>query len=103
MSQSRIELEKKVLYQMVFLYCRDHGHVSPPCKHCEDLISYGYQRLSGCVFGIEKPFCSNCTIHCYHPEMRTQIKTVMKYSGPRIIFHHPILAIMHLVKGRRHH
>ena len=31
----------------------------------------------------EKTFCSNCTVHCYRPEMRERIRTVMRYAGPR--------------------
>ena len=30
------------------------------------------------------------------PEMREKIRQVMRYSGPRMIFHHPIAALRHL-------
>jgi len=33
--------------------------------------------------------------------MRSRIKTVMSYAGPRMIFKHPILAIYHVLDGRR--
>jgi hypothetical protein len=33
--------------------------------------------------------------------MRELIKKVMKYSGPKMIFHHPILAIKHLIESKR--
>jgi hypothetical protein len=32
--------------------------------------------------------------------MRADIKEVMRYAGPRLIYSHPILAIMHLLDGR---
>ena len=30
--------------------------------------------------------------------MREKIRAVMRYSGPRMIFHHPFAAIRHLVR-----
>ena len=33
--------------------------------------------------------------------MRNKIREVMRFSGPRMIFHHPILAIKHLVQTRK--
>ena len=34
-------------------------------------------------------------------DMRNKIREVMRFSGPRMIFHHPILAIKHLVQTRK--
>jgi hypothetical protein len=33
--------------------------------------------------------------------MRQQVKIVMRYAGPRMLLHHPFLACMHLIDGRR--
>jgi hypothetical protein len=33
--------------------------------------------------------------------MREKIREVMRFSGPRMIFHHPIMAIRHLIECRR--
>ncbi len=49
----------------------------------------------------EKTFCSNCTVHCYRPEMRERIRTVMRYAGPRMLFHHPVIAIRHMIESQR--
>lgn len=46
-----------------------------------------------------KTFCSNCKVHCYKPEMRQGIKEVMRFSGPRMIFHHPIAAFRHVIES----
>ena len=48
----------------------------------------------------EKTFCSNCTVHCYRPEMRERIRTVMRYAGPRMLFHHPVMAIRHMIESQ---
>ena len=55
-------------------------------------------RLSKCPFKVNKKFCSFCKIHCYKPEMRERIKAVMKYSGPRMLFTHPIFAVSHVLQ-----
>ena len=48
-----------------------------------------------------KTFCSNCKVHCYKPDMRDKIKAVMRYSGPRMILHHPVAAVRHLILTKR--
>lgn len=85
---------------MIELYCRSK-HKTPKgklCKECEELWEYVKSRRSKCPFGDDKPFCSNCRIHCYKPEMREKIKEVMRYAGPRMIFYDPRLAISHVVQ-----
>ena len=58
-------------------------------------------RLEKCPYGETKPTCANCPIHCYQPHRREQIKKVMAYAGPRMLLTHPILAIRHMLDGRR--
>lgn len=48
-----------------------------------------------------KAFCSNCRVHCYCPDMREKIRMVMRFSGPRMLFYHPVLAIRHLVESTK--
>jgi hypothetical protein len=33
--------------------------------------------------------------------MREKIREVMKFSGPRMIFHHPIMAIKHVIETKK--
>ncbi|HNR32353.1 MAG TPA: nitrous oxide-stimulated promoter family protein, partial [Candidatus Hydrogenedentes bacterium] len=40
-------------------------------------------------------------IHCYKPVMREQTRAVMRYAGPRMLFRHPWLTVMHYVDGLR--
>jgi hypothetical protein len=37
-----------------------------------------------------------CPVHCFKPEMREKIKTVMRFSGPLMIYRHPIIGLQHL-------
>jgi hypothetical protein len=32
--------------------------------------------------------------------MREQVKVVMRYAGPRMLLHHPLLALRHLIRAR---
>ena len=66
------------------------------CPQCQALLDYAHQRLEHCKFGEDKPSCTRCPVHCYKPAMREQIRQVMRYSGPRMLLHDPIMAIRHL-------
>ena len=70
--------------------------VPPLCPQCQELLTYAHQRLEHCKFGEDKPSCTCCPVHCYKPAMRQQIRQVMRYSGPRMLLHNPVLAIRHL-------
>lgn len=70
--------------------------VPPLCPQCQQLLTYAHQRLERCKFGEDKPSCTRCPVHCYKPAMREQIRQVMRYSGPRMLLHDPIMAIRHL-------
>ena len=88
------EREKRVVTQMIQLYCsKQHHNGATLCKECSCLLSYANERIEHCPFIKEKTFCSNCRVHCYQP--------VMRYAGPRMLLHHPVLAVRHLVESRR--
>jgi len=95
--------ELRTIAAMVRLYCRGHGHQgrSPLCAECAALLEYATRRLERCVFGDAKPTCTNCLVHCYSADMREQVRVVMKWAGPRMVWRHPIRAFFHLLDGRR--
>jgi hypothetical protein len=88
---------------MVRMYCRSHHDRSTTglCEDCQSLFDYAKRRLDRCVFGDAKPTCANCLVHCYSAEMRERVRVVMGWAGPRMLFRHPILAILHKLDGRR--
>ena len=96
----RKEIEKKTLYTMVEIYCRQHTN-SELCNDPNILLEYAYNRLDKCRFRDEKgkkPRCAKCPIGgCYKPVMKDKIEAVMRYSGPRMMLYHPILAILHFI------
>ncbi len=94
--------QKRTIQAMVALYCRaHHGPGDALCSECRALVDYALSRLDRCPFGAEKPTCANCPIHCYRPAMREAARRVMRYAGPRMLWHHPVLALMHWLDGRR--
>ena len=94
--------EKELVSQMIALYCRkQHGGRHGLCAECAALDAYARQRSDRCPFMETKTFCSNCTVHCYKPAMREQIRKVMRFSGPRMLLHHPIPAIRHVIETKR--
>lgn len=97
---SRLTREKATLQAMIEIYCRAH-HGSIHHGYCQQLLDYALDRLVHCRFSKHKPTCAKCPVHCYKPEMREQIRTVMRYAGPRMIWRHPWLTIMHLLDSNR--
>ena len=96
------EQEKEMVTQMIQLYCSGNHHTgSLMCSECQKLAEYASMRSDKCPFMETKTFCSNCKVHCYKPDMRDKIKAVMRYSGPRMILHHPVAAVRHLILTKR--
>lgn len=96
----KIEKEKKIIKLMIEIYSKGHDKkILEQNNEMLELLNYAWQRLDKCPFKDEKKFCSKCSIHCYQPEMRKKVKEVMKYSGPRLVFKHPILLIKHVFQS----
>lgn len=95
-----VELEKRTITAMINLYCRgNHSPNSGLCDSCAALLDYSLEHTDHCQWRTKKPACSRCPIHCYQKEMREQIRTVMRFAGPRMVWHHPYLAFIHLLKS----
>ena len=99
----RLRRERKTIQAMIRLYCREqHGLPQKGlCPDCQELEDYALGRLVRCPFQENKPVCVKCTVHCYRPEMRLRVSQVMRYAGPRLLLHHPVLAVRHLIDERR--
>ena len=94
--------EKLLVSQMIALYCRKKHLVKGGlCPSCRELDEYAKMRSDKCPFMETKTFCSNCKVHCYKPEMREKIREVMRFSGPRMVFHHPVTAVRHVIESKR--
>lgn len=102
----RLARELKTIAAMLRIGCQDR-HAELPhdeqglCADCAGLLAYARKRLANCPYGVEKPTCVNCPIHCYGKRQREAVREVMRYAGPRMPTRHPWLAIAHLIDGRR--
>lgn len=93
-----IQYEKTTIDKMIRLYCKLNHKTKSLCENCTILNEYAQQQLNKCPFGDDKPICENCTIHCYSSDKKEKIKEVMRFSGPRMMFNHPLDFIKHMFK-----
>jgi hypothetical protein len=117
-TEQRIAHGQAVIEQMIAIYCHgnhpvaasdagaaDKNGTAPArqslCPSCAELTEYARKRTECCPLGDDKPFCSNCRVHCYSAAMRARIQEVMRYAGPRMLKHNPILATRHLIAARQ--
>ena len=103
-ASKRLVREWKTMDAMVRCYCHGcHGILAAAalCPECLALLEYATARLDRCRFGPEKPTCANCPVHCYQRDRREQMKAVMRYAGPRMLWQHPILSLRHWLDGFR--
>jgi hypothetical protein len=91
----RVAREKRTIAAMIDIYCKSRHAAAPPCDECRELLEYAYCRLERCPFGEDKSTCNRCPVHCYRPDRRERIRQVMRFAGPRMLYRHPVLAILH--------
>ena len=103
MTQNHLDRERRTIASMIEIYCHARHHQAVGlCAECEQMFAYAMQRIDKCPFRENKPTCAKCTIHCYKPQMRQQVREVMRYAGPRMLLRHPVMTIMHYVDEMKH-
>ncbi len=96
-----IPREKFTIRRVIRIYCRaHHGKSQTTCGECAELLDYALARIDCCPFEAYKVPCADCTVHCYKPAMRDQIREVMRFAGPRMMLRHPLLAVLHMLHSR---
>jgi hypothetical protein len=101
-ADKRLARELRTIAAMIGCYCEGHHHAGKsPCLECQGLLDYAALRLARCRFGAEKPVCVKCPVHCYQPARREQLRAVMRYAGPRMLWRHPVLGLRHWLDGFR--
>ena len=101
--EKHLDRELLTITRMVEIYCSAHHGNSNcmPCEECSEFLNYAAARLKKCPYGEDKPTCAKCPIHCYKPERKAQARIIMRYSGPRMLLHHPLLVVAHKLDGLR--
>jgi hypothetical protein len=101
-ADKRLARELRTIASMIGCYCEGHHDAGAAlCPECQGLLDYAALRLERCRFGAEKPVCAKCPVHCYQPARREQVKAVMRYAGPRMLWRHPLLSVRHWLDGFR--
>ncbi|MTD39937.1 nitrous oxide-stimulated promoter family protein [Erwinia sp. CPCC 100877] len=101
MTGKRIRREQLTIHRMIALYQRACPQASTDAERYQKLHDYAIKRLERCAFGDEKPACRQCPIHCYQPTPREEMREIMRWAGPRMLWRHPILTLRHLIDDRR--
>ena len=102
LAAARLAREWQTMTAMVRIYCRDHHHGAEGlCAECEQFLSYANARLERCRFGVEKPTCAKCPVHCYQRDRREQVRVIMRYAGPRMMWKHPLMSLRHWLDSFR--
>ena len=92
-----IKSEIRTLERMMSIYCRGKHGGERLCPDCGALLVYA----AGCIINCPrdpKPACKACPSNCYAPEKRALIREVMRYSGPKMLFRHPLLTLRHYLR-----
>lgn len=71
------------------------------CDECADHIRYAEKRRAFCPRD-PKPFCAHCDTHCYKRDESEWQRVMMRYAGPRSMFHgYAIPGIKHALEARK--
>jgi hypothetical protein len=101
--QIRLTRERQTIRVMIGIFCKGYHHARKSlCLECSDLLDYSMHRIDKCPHKEKKPVCAKCPVHCYTPDMRKRVRDVMRYAGPRMMFYHPLLAVLHLIDAMVH-
>ncbi|MHB8924025.1 MAG: nitrous oxide-stimulated promoter family protein [Coriobacteriia bacterium] len=72
------------------------------CEECEAHLAYAEKRRAYCPKD-PKPFCAHCDTHCYSTAESEWQRQMMRFSGPRSMFHgHAIDGIKHALEARKY-
>lgn len=121
MSDTSVRHDTRVLGDFVAIYCKgNHTHrertrlVSDAdslgvyrrrtpvlCEECAGHLRYAEARRAYCPKD-PKPFCAHCDTHCYRSAEAEWQRQMMRYAGPRSVWHgHAIDGIKHVMEGRK--
>lgn len=71
------------------------------CPECAEHIRYAEKRRAYCPKD-PKPFCAHCDSHCYSADESEWQREMMRYAGPRSMWHgYAIPGIKHAMEARK--
>jgi hypothetical protein len=121
MSDDQVRHDTRVLGDFVAIYCKGnhagrarvplasdagalgvYGRRTPVvCEECAAHLRYAEARRAYCPKD-PKPFCAHCDSHCYRPSEAEWQRLMMRYAGPKSMWHgHAVDGIKHMLEGRK--
>ena len=98
----RIKREKKTIDAMVQFFCKKkHKAKGELCPECTEFLAYAMLRLDRCPFQERKSTWESAPSTATALSMREKAKNIMRYSGPRMLLHHPGLALHHVGRTQK--
>ena len=94
----KLSAEKRTIKAMIGIYCKKYHGFNSLCSDCNDLLDYAYKRIDHCKFGLKKPACNKCKVHCYASDKCEKVKEIMRFSGRKMLLKHPYLTFLHFIK-----
>lgn len=105
-ADKRVQDEIRTVAEFAAIYCRAHhgdrqraplesdagsfgayrGRPPVLCEECAEHIRYAERRAAHCRQD-PKPFCQHCNVHCYSPVEAQWQREMMRFSGPRSVWH----------------
>ena len=71
------------------------------CAECAEHIRYAEKRRAYCPKD-PKPFCAHCDTHCYRPEEAEWQRQMMRWAGPRSVWHgYAVPGVKHALEARK--
>jgi predicted amidophosphoribosyltransferase len=93
----KVAREMDTTTKMIKIYCMNHHRPDAGlCSDCRGLLEYAEKCLHLCSYDANKPVCGRCPTNCFSSEMQARMAIIMRYSGPRMLYKHPVLAARHL-------
>ena len=121
MADDKVRSDTRVVAGLAAIYCagnhrdREREHLASDavslgvygrrvpklCAECAEHIRYAEKRRAYCPRD-PKPFCAHCDTHCYKPDEAEWQRQMMRYAGPRSMWHgYAIPGIKHALEARK--
>lgn len=100
---SRKSVEDRLTMEAIGkIYCRGHHKDRQRdsvllCPECRSVIEETLKRTEACPNG-HVGNCQDCDIKCQRGEAQENIRHIMRYAAPRMVFRHPVMTVKYLRK-----
>lgn len=97
------EKEIETVSLMIGLYCqKKHGTKKGElCPECRQLLDYVKFRRMKCRGVTKSPSARTAAFIVINRICSEKIARVMRFSGPKMVFYHPVIAFSHLAETKR--